>query len=530
MLAGQHLWKSIGIWLGLLCFGTLVSAQNPALVVGGPQFASPAGKRFYFGVMGQVAKPGVYELDTPQPQLLDLIGHAGGLTTQATNQIRVVRQGNAGQSMYFTPTLYFPLISGDIVVADGPLISRVSKRQRTLPRPRSPIRNADFVEEEDGDNSENYAQVALMNVLDRPVILPVPEAHANVRAVVAYLGQTAAVAAEVEALPVGPGRGFVNGDHTASAKFIVPTVLYFNPQSLDRSELPKFPDLYKPGEHDSAPPRRIEEPKTAALLPKEAASVERFQRPGLHSTVVLPVPAASDFPEPPMIANVREMERRIPTPQPQAAKTSSATPNASPAPLAEAARPAADSEDDPQAGKSSGWSYLLWLVLIGVLAGTYFKLRGRKPLPARSTPAAPSAIHPFEPPLVSAALRPSQQAASSLPGPEEFLTDEILTALAFNQLPVKEVPEEATPVEPPADQPAPRKFFRFDPPEERSAGTANEPRFKKHAQPPKSAAEETIAEIGPKIAQTPDNPPEARQRERGLLDRVLERVHQNRAA
>src|SRR5688572_26776041 len=127
MFGGHSVWRGLSVWLGLFGFGMMASAQEPLRANSASSFAKDrvhemsqpdATGKFYFGIMGQVARPGVYELPAPEPQLLELIRQAGGLTQQATNQLRIVRQGHAGLGAAYDPSLNYRLAPGDIVVAD----------------------------------------------------------------------------------------------------------------------------------------------------------------------------------------------------------------------------------------------------------------------------------------------------------------------------------------------------------------------------------------------------------------------------
>src|SRR5690606_5787060 len=114
-----------------------------------------------FGVMGQVAEPGTYLLDSSRPVLGDLVRQAGGLTQQASNHLRIIRIG-PGRPEIIQAAWESPLQAGDIVVAEGPHFSAAG-------------------------TGEAYLQVALVHLIDHPVILPVPATHAHLPAILAYL-------------------------------------------------------------------------------------------------------------------------------------------------------------------------------------------------------------------------------------------------------------------------------------------------------------------------------------------------------
>lgn len=538
MFGGQSVWQSLFVWLGLLGSGMLASAQEPLRANLASSFAQDrvheirlpeAGGKFYFGIMGQVARPGVYELTTPEPQLLELIRYAGGLTQQATNQLRIVRQGNAGQQAFYDATLNYALAPGDIVVADGPPRARSTQRLSKPPAQASEIQTADFVEPHPGNAVPEPIHIALIGVLDRPVILPVPESHANVPGVVAYLGQDPNLASQVKVLPVGR-RGADSQTPNGVVHLTVPSVLYFNQRQIVAAALPQFPEVYRTEER-SPPQTKPEEIKTADVSPAPAAlpllpvpalmvppvlpdSTERLNPPVPHSEVVLPAPSAALPSEPPMISSLRKLEQQIPSPRPLKSKTTAKILPPSPTPVTSADLRDESRESEASAKTSSWWLYL-GLVLLGLAgAGVYARLRRTKKSPGLSSESfVPVLIEETETKAVQETPRKQPPSAS----PPIALDEDILTALVFNQLPiVDETPEPL----PPEDKPASRKIFRLDPPEEEAQAALRKPHL--HNRPPVKPAPEKPAPLDP----TAKKPQETL----SLLDRVLKRATERRAA
>ena len=521
MPGGQFLGTILGFWLGMFC--SLAAAQPSFPEVTGPAFprpmpSEPAGP-FHFGLMGQIARPGVYEVDQPEPQLVELIGLAGGLTGQANNQIRIVRQGHAGQVVFYSPGLYFPLLPGDIVVADGPMTSISPHRVQITPRPTAAIRNADYEEEAftRGD-ADSLRQVALMNVLDRPVILPVPDQHANLPAVLKYLGQDPAIASEVKVLPIGPAR--------VSDAFVAPTILYFPPQLVERERLPAFPEVRRVAL--AAPKPRHQFQTAEAPLPHE-----QFQRPELAEES----PTTMEFPRPPMTARIPESEPAIPLPFPLESREPART---NEAPIRPPVSDAFSNDDTPAEiepeESSSGWTTAGWVLLVLTAGGFYgwrkwqswvdseweFTVTEAFTAPASGAPEPTPEIKP-------------QTKLPSLPGLGDLMSDEVLAALMFNQLPVVEEDLLESMVSEPQPNPtAPATHIRVDPPHVptriKTPHTARPaPVRPEHVNP----APPAVLAIAPKnlpAAEMPRPPETEPPKGLGLLDRVLQQVHQNRAA
>jgi hypothetical protein len=488
---------SLGVWLGLGVFCSLAIAQP----VQGPQFPSPAGKstnqpgeRYYFGVMGQIARPGVYELDNPQPELVELLRHAGGLTQQATGRIRIVREGHAGEVVSYSPTLYFPLISGDIIVADVQWPSQL--RSQITPRSSSAIRDGDSAETSASGNADALRHVAMVNVLDRPVILPVPQTHANLTAIIAYLGQHPAVASIVNILPVGP--------EAASKPFVVPTVLSFDPQVIRRDRLPELPGVWRVGVNGEIIP------------PTTDAPAKRFQP---LQAFVAPDPLI-DFPTPP-IAKIPS-PASIPTIEPEQEASDG---------------PAKNSEADSEPKNTAWWTYAGLVLLVLLPLGTYAGRRWKRSLPDSSLIEEPPAALPLPPrsvvpaePAISVSRPPVQTAG-------KLMEEEILEALMFDRWPVFEESTEAPPAEQKEEPPPSQKRFRLDPPEAQATAVkrpylqtpAPQPSLT-NTEPPESPPTLPLPQNSPLADRGPQTLMEENRPVPGLLDRVLQRVHQNRAA
>jgi hypothetical protein len=344
--------------------------------------------------------------------------------------------------------------------------------------------------------------------------------------VVAYLGQDPALASHVKVLPVGR-RGTDPSLADAASAWNCPCVLYFNPRHILAHQLPKFPDVYRPEEQTLSPPKP-EELKTAdaspvvsaipvpalTVPPTQSTPVEGIERPIPHSVVVLPAPSPLVSSEPPMISSLRELERNIPSPEPIKTKKPKAIP---PAPTPVTAADLRDDlaiEDDASAETSSWWSTLGWVMIaaaaIGILvrwqwanASPKTSEEGFVPILAEDTKPSPATITPRDEPVV--AQRPIA------------LNEDILTALVFNQLPIREQTQEPLP---PEEKPSSRKIFRLDPPEEQASAAIKKPYTQTRRKP------EPVFEEPVQSTPSADEPTETL----SLLDQVLKRANERRAA
>ena len=133
-------------------------------------------------VVGAVQRPRTYEFSETGPELSALLDRAGGLTGRSNRKVRVIRGGQPSQTFDFTPGTNLPLVSGDVIVCDAIPGSGTSERATSY--------------------------VALAGMADRPVVLNVPLAEANLPALLQSLGLPPATRNYVRVLAAtGPAAG-----------------------------------------------------------------------------------------------------------------------------------------------------------------------------------------------------------------------------------------------------------------------------------------------------------------------------------
>lgn len=260
-----------GLFLVLLAAAApSVRGANPS---GYPSFGADSG-RTYVGVLGAVGRRKVYEFSTPSPDIQEVLQAAGGPTTRANGNIRIVRGGKAGTQVFLTPTLRMPLRSGDVIVVDG-----------VNPR-RSPIDLAS------ASSATSNVPIALINVLDRPVVMALKPDDATVERIVGLLGQEAEVAETVRVLPTGglaPGELMPGKDSTLPAG----AVLVFNRSALDLSRIPKSLPPAAPVEGGSSATSDEPRPAPPALNAVTAAPIEQAAPPARELTLSAPAEPSS---------------------------------------------------------------------------------------------------------------------------------------------------------------------------------------------------------------------------------------------
>ncbi len=207
-----------------------VFAQGP---VPRPKFGSyippAASATGHYGILGEVAKPGVYSAEGPEVTLQELIQQAGGMSANGSPAIRLVRQNRIAQGRYFNPAGRDPLLPGDIVLVEN-LYPQAAGAQAV--------------------------SIGLIGVMDRPVVVPMRADNAQIGTVMLALGQSSELARSVQLIVPSRQRP----PTSASAPLANGTVLILDPKLLVAGNLPSFPE--------AIPMTRVAEPSmTQAATP-----------------------------------------------------------------------------------------------------------------------------------------------------------------------------------------------------------------------------------------------------------------------
>jgi hypothetical protein len=269
--------------LGLLLSAALTAARTAN--------ADGEAASFHFGVMGEVSQPGTYELNVPAVDLTSLLRLTGGLTSQANAQLRVIRNGDVAHQMLLSPHLRFTLLAGDLLVVG-----------------RDPYRAEDIVRvgvnaSAGGDSSLAGAarQLAIVGLVNRPVVLKVLAEAANVATIVASLGQDPQVAASVRVVAPDGEREFETSGALPDG-----SVLVFDPAVVDADLIPQLPEPVRYALAEVVAGEGLREPVRSAEFDdvEDRATDSQAEPPGIArvtsplSVVELPPPPeALDLPE-----------------------------------------------------------------------------------------------------------------------------------------------------------------------------------------------------------------------------------------
>jgi len=204
----------------------------------------------FFGVMGQIARPGVYELPTAHPRLAEIIDRAGGLTSDASRIIRVVREGRIAFQTFYTPGLTLTLLPGDLLLIDG---SRSDYRRGTGDvRPAGRI-GPRATRSDAADKSQ--IEVAFVGLVGRPVVLRLRTRDATIGRVVQLLKQPATVIKTMRL--ISPARSRLQnrtGLLTHQTPLLSGSVIVFSRVHLDATRIPPLPKPIRRTDQSAVPP------------------------------------------------------------------------------------------------------------------------------------------------------------------------------------------------------------------------------------------------------------------------------------
>ncbi|HUQ68487.1 MAG TPA: SLBB domain-containing protein [Planctomycetaceae bacterium] len=190
----------------------------------------------YFGIVGEIARPGVYSAAAAQVTVQELIQRAGGFSRRGSPAVRIIRGGRSGQSVFVRPDGADVLAPNDLVVVD------------LLRDPRQPLSSPT------NDRTDRNVWVALIGVSEHPEVVPINPDQAQLPNIMLMLGQSVPLAKAVRTI-LPPGLPQHGGQMD-----LLPngSVLVFDRSLLVSSNLPLF-DVPQPLS-EPAPPSTIATP------------------------------------------------------------------------------------------------------------------------------------------------------------------------------------------------------------------------------------------------------------------------------
>jgi hypothetical protein len=241
----------VGLWLPSAV--PPASGSTPAVKNEGSRSAA---RSAYFGILGEVACPGVYELPA-DCTFGQLVRCAGGITHDSDGNARVIRGARFAQQLFVASSDSAVLYPGDFVVIER---SAAEHSATKLPKQSRP---AGFNASVAPAPQATEVQIGFLNLIDRPVVMKIRRELASPARIVELLGQPPELVENIRI--VAPSRNnarrSVNPDCDANL-VRCGTVLIFPAHSVRLASLPLLPDPIVPSQ--SRPTSLL---STAAPLP-----------------------------------------------------------------------------------------------------------------------------------------------------------------------------------------------------------------------------------------------------------------------
>jgi hypothetical protein len=186
--------------------------------------------------MGAVARPGTFEMQEPRLPLLELVKLAGGATPRASGNVRIIRDGRAGEQTYLSPDLKYELLPNDLVILDlSPSRSLQPNRGGRLTGPNLLESNTS------GPPAPPNVQLGLVNLISGPVVLEVSAQEARLGTVLSLLHQSADDIGELTIIQPLTGTESVFCDEAVDMPLGSGCILVFDSATVDAASLPTLP-------------------------------------------------------------------------------------------------------------------------------------------------------------------------------------------------------------------------------------------------------------------------------------------------
>lgn len=206
-------------------YGPLPQLTGASRVKPKVSWAMETAQQPYVGLLGQVARPGVYEIERQGTLLSDLLQSIGGLAKDASGQFRIIRNGRPGQMTSYSGATRFELMPGDLIVADAQL----TLSAWSGPNAKKP--------------SADAVQIGFVNLIDRPVVLKLESQNATVLEILSMMRQDQNLASQIKIVAPPGQRG--NSQPRPDAALASETVLIFPPNSVKADRLATLPEPFK---------------------------------------------------------------------------------------------------------------------------------------------------------------------------------------------------------------------------------------------------------------------------------------------
>ena len=187
------------------------------------------------GLLGEFKHCAAYEISNQNLDLNQVISQAGGMTPQASGIIRIIRGGRISQDLFYAPETDFPLMHGDVLIGLESSANDINIASD---------QNWNKIQGVQQQASPQLIQIAILNLVDHPVVFGVPAEIADLAGILRCLKQPLEqypqIAQSIKVIP--PKRIRSNREFNTrklTSKFASGTVLVLGPSSgVDLSMIP----------------------------------------------------------------------------------------------------------------------------------------------------------------------------------------------------------------------------------------------------------------------------------------------------
>jgi len=190
--------------------------------------------QLYVAVMGEVDTPGTYCVNSTGLTIHRMIESARGFTQDASMAVRIIRSGRFRQTEIFSEKNDSPLMPGDLLIVETTRKAAVEGASRAADSRNAQTVHADYQR----GTPRVGIQIALINVVDYPLVLRLRPDQANVSQLIQSLGQPMSLLARTRIItPDVPGRK--TSDLAKQAPILENgSVIVFEPGGVNRDRLP----------------------------------------------------------------------------------------------------------------------------------------------------------------------------------------------------------------------------------------------------------------------------------------------------
>ena len=225
-----------------------VTAQevSPALVKVVSFPASNNVNELYVSIMGEVERPGTYRLTPSTLKLHSVVRCAHGFTANASSAIKIIRRGRASQTEIFSDKVDSPVLPGDLLLVESKKSNASERNYSDVSAGRTLVTRADFSDA----GRRSYIQVALLNVVEYPLVLRLHPDEANASYLVQALGQPIALLANTHIITPDVPRRQSSEAAKKAIQLQDASVIVFEPGKIKKHRLP--PVLPSPIDRETA--------------------------------------------------------------------------------------------------------------------------------------------------------------------------------------------------------------------------------------------------------------------------------------